>query len=81
MAKLITVHGLGDRVALWERHPSHPGGEAFVAGSKPVQVAATPQVSRLIRAGVLVEVEPKPEPEPESAATLEPTPPKRKAGK
>lgn len=35
-----------DRLALWERHPEHPGGEVFVSGqdSAPVEVAVTPGV-------------------------------------
>lgn len=78
MAELIVVHGVGNRVALWERHPDHPGGEAFVAGPKPVQVAATLQVQRLIRTGALVEVKSGPAPEPEPAPV---TAPKRKASK
>lgn len=45
----------GHPVALYERNASHPDGEAFVAGDKPVKVAVTPEVSRLMRDGVLVE--------------------------
>jgi len=46
----------GNPVALYERNAAHPGGEAFVAGDKPVKVAVTAEVSRLIRDGILVEV-------------------------
>lgn len=36
----------GDRVALWEVHPAHPGGEVFIAGqdTPPCEVAVTPGV-------------------------------------
>lgn len=64
MAELITVHGTGDRVALWERDPAHPGGEAFVAGPALVQVAPTPAVLAGIRVGRLVEIKPKPAHQP-----------------
>jgi hypothetical protein len=45
-----------DRVVLWERDPRHPGGEAFVGGSGPDLVARTPEVERLLRAGLLLEI-------------------------
>jgi hypothetical protein len=51
--------GLKDnRVALWERHNAHPGGEVFVAGkdAQPVEVALTAQVERLLGIRHLVEV-------------------------
>jgi hypothetical protein len=53
--------GLGQRngadvVALWEKDPAHPGGEVYIAGDKPVEVALTPEVVKRIREGVLVEV-------------------------
>lgn len=37
---------MGDRVALWERHPDHEGGEVFIAGQDqpPVEVPMTPGV-------------------------------------
>lgn len=56
-AQLIWVQsGRGDgRVALYEQHPDHPGGEAFVAQT-PVQVARTPAVERKLAAGDLAEV-------------------------
>lgn len=46
-----------NRVALSERHPDHPGGEAFVAGRRPVLVAETPTVKVALREGRLEEVE------------------------
>lgn len=54
------------RVALSERDPMHPGGEAWVAGSvsptgeverKAVEVGRTALVEQKIRSGELVEVE------------------------
>lgn len=69
MSELITVRtkqgfsGAG----LWERHPDHPGGEVFVAGSAVVQVARTPMAERQIRQGVLVVV-------PQAAAVAAPPP-------
>lgn len=63
MTKLIWVQpGKSDgRVALFESHPDHPGGEAFVAGP-PVQVALTAMVDRKLAFGELIEVDaPKPE--------------------
>lgn len=47
----------GFPVALYERNAKHPNeGFAFVAGDKPVRVAVTPEVSRLLRDDVLVGV-------------------------
>lgn len=45
-----------NRVALWERHPAHPGGEVFIAGEGEHDVAATPAVQTRLKSGVLVEV-------------------------
>lgn len=58
--QVITVRGAGDdgRVALYERDPAHPRGQALVAhGGKAVQVALTPAVKRLLAAGSLVQVQ------------------------
>lgn len=41
-------------VAFWERHPDHPGGEAFVA-NRPVEVAETPAVKAALVNGRLME--------------------------
>jgi hypothetical protein len=39
-----------DRVALWEPHLDHPeGGEAWVAGKVPAEVALTPEVNARLR--------------------------------
>ncbi len=46
----------GDKVVLFEIDDRHPGGEAFVAGDKPVEVFPTPRVTALIREEKLVEV-------------------------
>jgi hypothetical protein len=47
----------GERVALWERDPRHPGGEVWVAGEAPQEVYPTPTVHRLLREGALTLVE------------------------
>ncbi len=49
-----------NRVALFERHPSHPNGEAFVASQAPVNVGDTPLVRLRIAQGQLALVETKP---------------------
>jgi len=46
-------------VALWEKHPNHPGQEIFVAGEAVVEAAKTPRVMRALADNRLVEV-PKP---------------------
>lgn len=59
----ITVQGTKDdsRVVLFERHPDHPNGEAFVVNdNKAYDVAETAQVKRLIGQGDLVKTEKKP---------------------
>lgn len=58
-----------ERVALWERHPDHPGGEIFISGETAVSVAETQAVQARLKSGVLVLCE-----EPEPAA------PRRKRG-
>jgi len=50
--------GLPDnRVALWERHPDHPGGEVFIAGLGEYDVAPTPAVQARLKSGALAEIE------------------------
>lgn len=46
-------------VAFHERHPDHPGKEAFVAGDKEARVAKTDRVQKALDDGVLVEVKGK----------------------
>lgn len=61
MTELINVQpGRGDgRVALYEVHPDHPDGEAWVASAgQTVQVARTPLVARKLQSGDLVEINP-----------------------
>lgn len=41
----------GSRVALYESHPSHPGGEAFVAGENVVEAGETGEVLRALAEG------------------------------
>lgn len=48
-----------NRVALWERHPDHPGGEIFVVGDNEVEVAETHAVKTALNQGRVVEVEKK----------------------
>lgn len=47
----------GAVVALWERHPDHPGGEVFLYGDAIFEVARTPAVEARLRSGVLELVE------------------------
>ena len=60
-AKVETIFvksALGNNdVALWEKHPNHPGQEIFVAGDATVEAAKTPRVMRALADGKLVEVE------------------------
>lgn len=50
----------GERVALFERHPLHPGGECYVAGQNqaPQEVATTPAVLAAYAASRLTVVVP-----------------------
>lgn len=54
----------GRIVALWERHPDHPGGEIWLAGAGEFEVALTPAVEARLRNGTLVQVEPAIAPTP-----------------
>ncbi len=51
MANIIKVKSLlpDNRVALHEHHPDHPGGEAFVAGDREIEVAETNAVKVAIK--------------------------------
>jgi hypothetical protein len=58
-AKLIKVKSnLEDksRVAFFEQHPAHPGGEVYITGEAEFEVARTRQVLWAIGAGHIVEV-------------------------
>jgi hypothetical protein len=44
-----------DKVVLWEPETSHPGGEAFIAGKVPEEVAMTAAVNAAMRQGELRE--------------------------
>ena len=74
MSDLVTVKSATDdgKVILWERHPDHPGQEAYVAGTSPVIVALTDEVQKRIKIGALVVVQTD-EPTEESASTDEST--------
>lgn len=56
---MITVKSTlpSDHVALWERHPEHPGGEVYIADNEMHQVAETAAVRSALSRGVLVEVQ------------------------
>jgi hypothetical protein len=45
----------GNLLAFFEKHNSHPEGEAFVAGGKPVLVALTPATIGALNTGEIVE--------------------------
>ena len=48
-SNLQTGRDGSDPIALWERHPAHPGGEVFVCGpQQPVKVARTKKVEQAI---------------------------------
>lgn len=77
----ITVQAAnGNRVALWERHPDHPGGEIFLKGGTVADAAETPAVRAAISAGRLVVLSSSsPSPADEGAVPLpapsDPSPP------
>jgi len=58
LGKVIGVRsGLeGGRCALWERHPSHPGGGVLVYGPRTFRAALTPAVAERLVSGQLEEV-------------------------
>jgi hypothetical protein len=65
------------RVAAWEKHPAHPGGEIYVAGPVPVMVAMTTFVHKRIAEGYIEVVEkgqpaPKGSKDEQSPAPAEP---------
>lgn len=62
MTELVTVKGAtyDSRIGLWEKHPDHPGGEAYVADGMIAQVALTPEVQTRLGSGLLVLTDEKP---------------------
>lgn len=60
MAELIKVMPAkqDDRVALWEVHPDHPGGEIFIKGDgRSYRVALTPMVQSRLNDGKLIRMQ------------------------
>ncbi len=55
VSNLVPREDGGDPVALFERHEAHPGGEAFIAGPRPVSVALTARVIEALREGRIIE--------------------------
>ena len=49
------------RVALWEVHPDHPGGEVYIADDQAYEVAVTRRVQAALGRGWLVEASETPE--------------------
>ncbi len=45
-----------DRTVLWEQNVAHPGGEAFIGGAGPANVAKTPAIESLLRSGLIIEI-------------------------
>lgn len=45
-----------DRVVLFEKDDQHPDGECFIGGSAPDFCARTPEVARLLREGLILEI-------------------------
>lgn len=46
-----------NRVAFWERHPAHIGGEVFIADDQVHEVGETAAVRAAVREGRLMEVQ------------------------
>lgn len=60
---LITVKSnVENRIALWQKHPAHPGGEVFVAGGIVATVALTDEVQTRIDNGFLIVTDEAPAP-------------------
>lgn len=58
LERMWVKSGMGtQQVALYEKHPAHPNGEAFVGPGEAVEVAKTPAVMYKLNAGELVEGE------------------------
>lgn len=56
MGTILVKAAQPGRVALWDRDPNHPGGEAFVDSDVPVEVAKTSAVLMALAQGRIVEV-------------------------
>jgi len=70
------------KVALWEKHPDHPGGEVFVSGNGDVvEVATTVVVRAAIKSGALVEVQPEKATEAPPVISAAPRPEGSKTGR
>jgi hypothetical protein len=79
MAKTITVAAgptcAPGQVAIWEINPEHPDGEVFLAApqagqeAEAVEVARTPEVSKRLSDGRLVETDEKPKARPAEQAS------------
>lgn len=53
---MITVKSnVTNRIALWQKHPEHPGGEVFVAGDIVAEVAETDEVLVRLANGFIAE--------------------------
>ena len=66
-AKHITVKSArnDDKIAFWEKHPRHPGGEVVVYGDgKAVTIGQTPYAKEAIGNGQIVILHDIPAPEP-----------------
>jgi hypothetical protein len=63
---LVRAGRADGQVALWDRNPAHPDGEAWVCGGTPVLVARTRAVLAGLADGRLVEVEAAQQPVPEA---------------
>ena len=72
MTELVTVKGetYDNKIALWERNPAHPSGEAYVADGMIAQVALTPEVQTRLGSGLLVLTDEQPNEPFEGYATM-----------
>lgn len=65
--KCATADG---KVCLWDRHPDHPDGEAFVAGDTAALVAQTPAVVTALGQGRIVKTSAPKRKQPVAAAVV-----------
>lgn len=53
----VKAKAKSERVVLWEKDKTHPGGEVYITGNGAThKVALTPAVKSLLERGILVEV-------------------------